>query len=113
MLVKGKDPREVAEALLTRSICNIQVAAVLADHFGIFSWGVNHAGPDGFGEHAEIHCLSRCNRRRLEHSTMYVAARRMKNGKAVIAKPCPACEHALRYVKEVVWRDSDGEWKRG
>lgn len=111
MLVKNKDPKEIAEALLNRSVCAVQVSAVLADHFGIFSWGINHAGPDGFGEHAEIHALSRCNRRRLSHATMYVAAQRQRNGKAVTAKPCEACQVAVRFVREVVWRDNTGEWK--
>ena len=111
MLVKGKDPKEVAEALLSRSVCSVQVASVLADHFGIFSWGWNSSGADGLGEHAEIHALMRCNRRRLSHATMHVIARRQRNGKAVTARPCEACAHALRFVKEVVWRDNDGEWK--
>lgn len=110
MLVKGKDPKDIADALTNRSTCAVQVAAVLADHFGIYSWGWNSAG-DGFGEHAEIHCLRRCNRRRLSHSTMYVAAQRKRNGKIVIAMPCPACQVAIRFVKEVIYRDRDGVWR--
>ena len=104
------DPKIVVVSLLDRSVCAVQVASILVDKYGIFSTGWNSSG-DGFGEHAEIHCLSRCNRRRLSHSTMHVAARRRRNGKMVIAKPCSACEWAVRHVKEVVWRDRDGVWK--
>ena len=110
-MLKPKDPRELVVALLKRSVCHVQVAAVLADRYGIHSWGTNHIGFDGFGQHAEAECLRRANRRRLGGSTLYVAATRRRNGKVVSARPCESCEAIVRKVGMVVWRDRDGVWK--
>ena len=110
---KPADPRELAIAILERSPCRIKVGAVLADDWGIHSWGWNSAGPDGYGQHAEEHCLSRANRRRLPMSTLYVAACRTRNSgtKGVVtAKPCPDCARFLRGIP-VVYRDGSGTWQ--
>ena len=106
---KRMHPAELALALLNRSQCSVQVAAVLVDSWGIFAWGINHAG-NGFGEHAEAHCLRRANRSRLEGATMFVAARRKRNGRAVTARPCDACQRLVRACHRVIWRDSRGVW---
>ncbi len=110
MRVKGADPRELAVALLRRSVCSVQVAAVLEDEWGVFAWGWNSSGPTGMGEHAEAHCLRRANRNRLQGATLYVAARRARNGRPVCARPCSACQKVIRDVEAVVWRDGDGLW---
>ena len=107
---KPADPRELAVALLRRSTCMVQVAAVLADSYGISSWGWNNSGADGLGEHAEAHCMRRANRRRSAVSTIYVAAKRRRNGKAVTAKPCPECARILKNVGKISYRDSKGVW---
>lgn len=104
------DPRELVLALLKRSPCIVQVAAVLEDGTGVFAWGWNHSGPDGLGMHAEAHCLNRSNPHRLMCATMYVAARRRKNGRAVTAKPCPDCQRAVWGVGRVIYRDGNGVW---
>lgn len=35
----SRDPRELVVDLLPRSSCAVQVAAVITDRHGIFSWG--------------------------------------------------------------------------
>lgn len=107
---KPPDPRELAVAILERSICNVKVGAVLADKQGIFAWGWNHMGTSGYGVHAEAHCLSRANKARLRDAVMYVAGARSRNGKAVPAQPCPDCSKKVACVGKVVWRDSNNEW---
>lgn len=107
---KPNDPRELAVALLNRSSCAVQVAAVLADKWGIFAWGHNHAGRNGYGEHAEVHCINRSNPHRLHGATMYVAARRRRNNRIVTARPCEACQRAIWGVGRVTWRDRNGVW---
>jgi tRNA(Arg) A34 adenosine deaminase TadA len=113
-VLKPDDPRQLAIDLLARSTCSVQVAAVLADRQGIFSWGWNSVG-DGFGEHAEAAAIRRANKKRLTGSRIYVASRRRKSGNPVRSKPCPMCEALLRgyelYWFDVSWRDSDGSWK--
>lgn len=109
---KPADPRELAVDLLPRSICLVQVAAVLADDYGIFSWGWNSVG-EGLGEHAEHHCYKRANKQRIRGATLYVAAR-WKDGKVCKAKPCVRCGKIVKaYNLIVVYRDGDGSWKSG
>ena len=81
-------PRELAETLLLRSECIIQMAAVLSDKYGIFSWGWNHPGPLSEGVHAEEHAIMRANRKRLRGAKLTVAGRRKKNGNRVLSRPC-------------------------
>lgn len=109
---KPKDPRTLAEALLSRSECSVQVSAVLADSWGVFGWGWNSSGRDGYGEHAEAACLRRANRSRMPASTLYVAARRKRNGRTISARPCSDCASLIASYKvgQVVWRDKDGLW---
>lgn len=108
-----RDPREIAETLLRRSSCAVQVAAVLSDRHGVFAWGWNSMGSSGYGQHAEMHALERANRERLAGlgATMWVAARRKRNGHMVTARPCAACRERLGYVLKVWWRDKSGEWR--
>lgn len=112
-MYKPKDPKELAVAILTRSHCHVQVGAVLTDNYGIHSWGWSNSGPDGMGLCAERHALSRASRKRLGASTLYVAARRVRNGRIVGCRPCELCWRAIvGRVKEVIYRDSDGRWVR-
>ena len=111
MQLKGQDPRDLVVGLLERSICKVQVAAVLADNWGIHAWGHNHMGFRGNGMCAEAFCLSRANRSRLPKSTLYIASRRLRNGKVVSARPCEDCQKLLKSIGSVVYRDSDGIWK--
>ena len=83
-----RDPRELAVDLLDRSSCKIQVAAVLWDASGIFSWGWNHERNGNEGEHAEEHAIKRANPKRLRGGRLTVAARRKKNGQFILARPC-------------------------
>jgi deoxycytidylate deaminase len=111
-MIKPDDPRELAVDLLDRSVCNVQVAAVIADNHGIAGWGWNNVG-SGFGTHAERHCISRTSRGRADGARIFVAARRNANGKTVTAKPCEKCQEAIESadISEVWYRDSDGVWK--
>ncbi len=104
------DPRELVLGLLSRSVCSVQVAAVLVDRGGVLAWGWNSSGRDGFGEHAECHCLNRSNPHRLEGAVMYVAARRRKNKRTLTAKPCESCQRAIWGVGRVIYRDGNGVW---
>lgn len=111
MIIKSqKSPEEVAESLLNRSSCSVQVAAILVDKWGIFAWGWNSMGPDGRGQHAEDHCLKRANKSRLANAIMYVCARRTRNKKIVTAKPCEQCQPKLKNIGTVCYRDKDGMW---
>ncbi len=111
-MIKPSDPRQLAIDLLPRSICQVQVAAVLADDYGIFAWGWNSAG-NGFGEHAEAAAIRRANKKRLTTSTIYVASQRMRNGKMVMSKPCEDCMKRIR-AKNIylIWyRTASGKWE--
>jgi len=115
-MIKPKDPRELAETILNRSICNVQVGAVVEDYHGIMSWGWNNPG-EGFGKHAECHCLDRANPWRLHNTwcSLYVAAQRKRNSKPVLARPCEDCWLRIkRYtgITEVWYRDPSGLWVR-
>ncbi len=113
-MIKPSDPRRLAEDLLARSTCSVQVAAVLVDDNGrIIAWGWNDMGPTGFGLHAESHCLHRANKTRIEGSTIYVAGQRKKSENPVLARPCDACMAKLisYKVSDVWYRDRDGTWK--
>lgn len=106
----NKDPKVLADAILRRSHCSVQVGCVLVDAYGVHAWGWNSSGRDGFGEHAEAACLRRSNRSRLAGSVIYVAARRQRNGKWVMARPCHACQKLISKVRAVVYRDGSGVW---
>lgn len=109
-MIKPNDPRELVVKLLKRSSCKVQVAAVLKDKYGIFAWGINHAGPDGFGEHAEINALKRSNYKRAKKSVMFVAAQRRKSKGIVTAKPCGACWPVVKQCAYIIYRDKTGNW---
>lgn len=104
------DPQELVVELLKRSTCSVQVAAVLADKHGVFSWGWNSSGKTGMGEHAEAMCLRRANPRRIASSTLYVAARRKKSGRAVLACPCKQCMPIVSKCLAIRWREKNGTW---
>jgi len=114
IMIKRDDPRKLAEDLLDRSTCSVQVAAVLADRYGIYSWGFNHVGFDGFGAHAEIEAIRRANKNRLDGSFLYVAGRRRKSGNSVLSKPCELCYPVIRAwgIRTVWFRDSDEQWMK-
>lgn len=101
-------PLALARALTARSTCAVKVAAVIYDRHGIFSWGWNHMGPDGLGQHAEVHALRRANRTRLKSATIVVVGRR--RGKVVFSFPCATC---LSYVKRHGLRHVITEYKSG
>ena len=107
------DPREIATTLLGRSVCSVQVAAVLRDRWGVFAWGWNTMGPEGLGQHAEAHAIGRANRSRLEGATMFVAASRKRNGRNVTAQPCSACWRltGAAGIRTVFFRNGEGKWQ--
>lgn len=108
------NPSDLAIDLLNRSVCRIQCAAVLFDRHGIFSWGWNSAGADGFGEHAECHAIRRANRNRLSGASIAIAGRRKRNSKIVTALPCASCLARLLKVElaNVLVQSKDGIWQR-
>lgn len=110
-MYKPDDPRELVLDLIPRSICEVQVAAVIADRHGIFAWGWNSAGA-GLGLHAETHAIQRANKRRLSGATIYVASVRSRNNKTVFSKPCVECQRLLDKWDslQVVFRDAEGNW---
>ena len=113
MYIKKVSPIDLAVDLISRSTCQVKVAAVLVDNHGIFSWGWNHSGA-GYGMHAEEHCLRRSNRKRWAEATMYVAAARAKKAglRLVTARPCEDCQRLLNGLRgRVIYRDKDGLWK--
>lgn len=82
------NPQQLALDLLKRSTCRVQVAAVVSDKHGIFSWGWNHRAADGSGVHAERHAILRANKARLYGARLTIAGKRKKSGGAVCARPC-------------------------
>lgn len=108
---KPSSAKQLAIDILARSTCLVQVGAAIADARGIFSWGWNSAGPDGFGLHAEGHAIFRANRRRLRGATICVASRWRSSGKLTPAKPCADCERLIRkWNLKVYYRDRSGQW---
>lgn len=104
-MIKPRDPMELAIDLLPRSICSVQVAAVISDDTGIFSWGWNSVG-NGFGEHAEAAAIRRANKKRIRGATIYVASQRARNEKVICSKPCPDCQGKINnWGLKVVYRD--------
>ena len=113
-MFKPRDPRELVIDLIPRSICSVMVASVIADHHGIFSWGVNHAGFDGFGMHAEKEAIRRSNQKRLRGATIFVAGIRMRTGNPVNAKPCEMCSKLVeKWGLHVIYRNRKGIWIYG
>lgn len=109
-MIKPDDPRKLAEDILRRSICSIQVGAAIADNHGIFSWGWNSVG-SGFGQHAECHAIERASHSRLRGATIYVATLRNRNQKIITSKPCEDCQLLIdNFDMQIVWRDKDGRW---
>lgn len=88
-------PHQLALDLIDRSICAVGVAAVIFDNHGIVGWGWNSMGSDGYGEHAEVAAIRRCNRNRLDGSSIVVVGRRKRNQKFVVAFPCINCQARL------------------
>jgi len=99
--------------VMRRSSCAVQVGAAIEDDDGIFGWGWNHMGNDGFGEHAEVNAIKRSNRNRLANAVLYVASQRARNQKAITSKPCPKCQGWIESsgIKYVWWRGGDGLWR--
>lgn len=109
MNLKGEDPKYIAVNILERSICAVQVGACIEDKTGILAVGWNSVGK-GFGWHAEAHAVYRANRNRVKGSTIYIAAKRKRNGVNVIARPCDACMPYLVGMN-IWWRDKTGIWR--
>lgn len=113
-MMKPSDPRQLTIDLLARSICSVQVAAVVEDHNRrIVGWGWNSVG-SGFGEHAEASAIRRSNRKRLKGATIYVASTRMRNGKTICSRPCDDCDHLIRKVgiRTVIWLNNTDIWHK-
>lgn len=85
----------LAQQLLARSVCRVQMSAVIADRAGIFAWGWNHAGTDGLGEHAECCAIRRANPTRLRGAVITIAGRRTRTGRPVVSLPCMDCMDAI------------------
>lgn len=110
-MIKPDSGGQLAVDILSRSVCAVQVGAALADKRGIFSWGWNSSGPNGFGQCAEQHAILRANRRRLLGATIYIAGLRKRNGKVIFSKPCETCQKLIdKWELKAVWRDSEGVW---
>ena len=107
-------PSALAIDLTKRSICAVQVAAVVFDTHGIFGWGWNSAGADGMGEHAECHAIRRANRVRLSHCSIAIAGRRKRTGKIISSFPCANCMQRIAAAGiQFVWVESQqGLWQR-
>lgn len=107
---KNRDPKEIAEAMIKRSICMISVGACIATKDSVHSWGHNHVGFDGRGEHAEASAIRRSNKKRIIGQTIYVAGE-YRNANFVNAKPCEECQKLIdKFNLKVVWRNKRGEW---
>ena len=107
----NRDPKQVVLELLDRSVCSVQVSSCIVDcHNRIIAHGWNHVG-DGYGQHAEMHALSRANPNRLVGASIYVAAQRFRNKKIILSRPCEECMPHLRGLT-IWWRNKEGQWVR-
>ena len=111
MNTKSKPPEELAKDLSKRSICNVRVAAVVFDSYGICGWGWNSSGKDGMGCHAEAHAIGRTKRSRLVGATIAVYGERNKNT-TVMSFPCDACRKKIvnSGISKVMFSTKEG-WK--
>lgn len=110
-----RSPKEIAEAMMSRSLCLVQVGACVEDREGrIIAWGWNSSGQDGFGLHAEAHAILRANRHRLRGAAIYVASRRRRSGNSVTSKPCLGCQILIKGagLAQVLWRDKNKIWHK-
>jgi len=110
---KSAPPKLFVQAVLRRSIVNVQVGALIVDRKGRYiQWAWNSVG-SGLGLHAEVHAISRSSRRRLKGSTILVAGRWKKSGNLVTAKPCPACMAVIKAVglAKVIYQTKTGTWE--
>lgn len=91
------DPWKLTLQLIKRSVCRVQMGAVVTDRRGrIVSWGWNHPGADGMGMCAERHALGRANPKRLRGAEIHVRGFNRVNESG--SKPCPRCREALARV---------------
>lgn len=96
------DPRELALIVAQRAndfnSTPYQIGAVLADRWGIFSWGWCHRGNRSWlrSVHAERHAVERANPGRIKGATLYVVGRRRNSGRQILARPCPDCQLLIR-----------------
>ena len=103
---RNTDAWTLAERLMKRSACRVQMAAVVSDRDGrVFAWGWNHAGADGYGMCAERHALSRANPKRLKGATIHIRGFNRANESS--SKPCTTCHAALLHagIETVHYRD--------
>lgn len=108
----NRTPREIAESLLKRSSCKVQMAAVITDWHGVVSWGWNNIGSDGYGQHAEMMAILRANKGRLRNACVTVVGRYHKSRRPVHSYPCPDCVWALRDmgITKVEFVDKNRKW---
>lgn len=104
-------PQLLAEMVMLRSTCNVQVGAVIADSHGVFSWFWNHVG-NGMGAHAEAEAIRRANRKRLKGAEIYVASQWIHSGNISPSLPCPACMKKINAVGiyGIHYRIKSGRW---
>lgn len=102
-----KPPQELALDLTVRSVMKYQMAAVIFDNYGIFSWGWNHV--DGIGSvHAEIHAIKRANRKRIRKgATIVIAGYNNDSGKRVLSLPCSDCKNRIKAsgIAEIIYQN--------
>ena len=110
-----RDPRELVLALTKRADFKFQVACVIADKQGVFSWGWAHSLVNKYTSmHAEIHALSRANRERVKGAIMYVAATPRGQDRFVLAFPCDNCRLYLNnyQIRQVIFTTPSQTWKQ-
>lgn len=106
-----QSPKDAALYYMKRSICTVQVGAVLWDKRGFVSAGWNHSGPSGMGEHAEENCLKRASHKRANGAVMWIAGRYKKSKNPVNSSPCAFCWLLLKPCAYVCYRAKDSTWK--
>lgn len=89
---------DLALDILSRSTYKIsKLGAVIYDNFGIISWGWNHWYlNDGNYDtpptiHAEVHAITRANRKRMRGSIMVIACKMRSEKNVHLAMPCEKC----------------------
>ena len=95
---KDKLPQELVIDLIPRSICNVQVAAVIVDRDDrILGWGWNNdGGYSSYGMCAERAAIKRANPKRLKGATIYVGGWRNTSKNFVHAFPCEKCMSMIK-----------------
>ena len=108
---KSREAIATAQYYSSRSSCWVQAGAVLQHRDGnMMVGGWNHAGPDGMGQHAEAHVLSRLPKFQ-RGLVVSITVAKFNGKKWLTSPPCSNCRQRIKAAGIPLVRYFDGdEW---